>query len=333
MSTPRVLTSTRGLSRPEWLEWRRRGLGGSDAAAALGLSPWTTRYALWLDKVGLAADGEPSEAMRLGTRLEQVICDEFQERTGYTVRRTHAIWQHPDHPWMLASPDRIIGIGGASRALNSDGPVRHGRGVLEAKSAHSFASDEWEDEVPDHYMLQLQHTLAVTGLAWGAFAVLLGGNRFRWFHVDRDDDLTASLVEAEGRFWRDHVVAGVAPDVAGADSALLSRRHPRAAAGAAVDLPAAAGRWIVMRDLCAANEAAGRTDKQEYEAKLKEALGDCEVGLLDGETVVTWKQVSASRVDLPKLRENYPDAAEDCSVESISRRLHVPKPKKEPKNA
>src|SRR5689334_10559418 len=74
------------IDRPEWLAWRREGIGASDAATVADLNPFNTRPALYLDKIGLLDDGELTEPQFWGLRHERTIAEVFEERTGLIVR-------------------------------------------------------------------------------------------------------------------------------------------------------------------------------------------------------------------------------------------------------
>ncbi len=105
------LVSTQGMFREQWLAVRRGGIGSSDAAAAVGLSPYKSPLELWLEKTGRkeGPDLSGSEAVFWGTTLEAIVANVYANRTGNKVRRVNAVLQHPDHPFMLANLDRAVG--------------------------------------------------------------------------------------------------------------------------------------------------------------------------------------------------------------------------------
>ena len=112
------------------------------------------------------------------------------KRTGYKVVQNHFLMAHDDYPFMTA---------------NVDGEVMHpekGRGVLEIKTTSEWNRDQWDtDKVPTAYMLQVQHYLAVTGYDFGYICVLIGGNKFRYWLIERDEELIEMLIQAESEFW------------------------------------------------------------------------------------------------------------------------------------
>lgn len=180
---------------------RTKGIGGSDVAAVMGLSPWKTPGQLWLEKTGRVPgpDLDDKDHIIFGTLLEQTIADEYARRTGRKVRKVNKRLEHPDYPFMVAHIDRdVVGL----------------PRILECKTtnAWSFGSDEWgaagTDECPTQYVLQAQHYLFVTGAVSGIvtpkvcdLAVLVGGNRFVLYEIQRDDELIEAMVAACSAFW------------------------------------------------------------------------------------------------------------------------------------
>ena len=184
------LASTTQLSREEWLQIRSTGIGSSDAAAAIGLSSYKCSLSLWLEKTGRQQPEDLSnkEAVVWGTVLEPVLAKMYAERTGRKVRRVNAVLQHPEHPFMLANLDREV-------------ITESGTGVLEIKTAGFYSAQQWEDGVPVAYQCQVLHQLAVTGHVWADVAVLIAGQEFRIYRIERDDDKIADLIQREAQFW------------------------------------------------------------------------------------------------------------------------------------
>ena len=184
------LASTTQLSREEWLQIRSTGIGSSDAAAAIGLSSYKCSLSLWLEKTGRQPpeDLSEKEAVVWGTVMEPVLAKMYAERTGRKVRRVNAVLQHPEHPFMLANLDREV-------------ITESGTGILEIKTAGFYSAQQWEDGVPVAYQCQVLHQLAVTGHVWADVAVLIAGQEFRIYRIERDDDKIADLIQREAQFW------------------------------------------------------------------------------------------------------------------------------------
>jgi putative phage-type endonuclease len=176
------------MNRDEFLADRRSGIGGSDAAAVLGLSKWKTPFAVYQEKVGEILETTENEAMLWGKALEPVIRQQYAERTGRAVLVPDGMLTHPKHSFMLA---------------NLDGFTDDKR-IVEIKTART--ADEWgepgTDEVPQAYLIQVQHYMAVTGFPVADVAVLIGGQDFRLYEVPADAELQEMMIEGEAEFWK-----------------------------------------------------------------------------------------------------------------------------------
>lgn len=180
--------------RTEWLEQRKKGVGGSDCAAACGQSRYLTAYELWLNKTGRTPiEREDNEAIRFGRAMEAIAADMFAQRKGVKLRRRNPILQHPKFPFMRASIDRQI-----------EGQ----RAGFEAKNVNSDYykfSGEWgpegSDEVPIEHLLQTQHYLCVTGYDVWHLGAVVGGNSLKCYVIEPDRELHEMIVEAEAKFW------------------------------------------------------------------------------------------------------------------------------------
>lgn len=279
--------------RAIWLDTRRRGIGGSDVAAILGLSPWKSPLDVYLDKRGEAPEQDDNEAMAWGRALEPVIRQQYADRTGRSVIVPDAILQHPRHDFMLA---------------NLDGIAENQR-VLEVKTARS--GQDWgepgTDEIPEPYLLQVQHYLCVTGYAIADVAVLIAGSDFRIYHVEADPELHGMLIEEEGAFWQRVIDANPPEPRTFAD---LSARFGRSNATGNV----IAGQAVI--DACAhlkaVREQIKHLEQQEADEKavLMRALGDAGDALIgpEGKPLATWKLAkSPQRFDASSFKDAYPE--------------------------
>ena len=152
---PLVLVETSNLPRKDWLAYRRKGIGGSDAAAVLGISPFLTGRDLYYDKLGISADADDENwiAKEIGNLLEPLVAKIFSERTGLKVYQKKFMFQHPQHPWMLADLDYLVEM--------PDGRTA----ILECKTSTSNAASHWwyagKEIVPAYYESQGRHYMAV----------------------------------------------------------------------------------------------------------------------------------------------------------------------------
>lgn len=193
------------INREQWLKERKKGIGGSDVAAILGLSKWKSTYDIWVDKTTDVLQEEYSnESIYWGNVLEEIVAQEFSKQTGFKVRRNNKILQHPEYYWMRASIDRkIVGE----------------NALLECKTTSEYNKNEWkDDEIPLNYILQCMHYLAVTGFEKCYIACLVGGRHFIYKEILRNEEVIKVLVEKERIFWQEHVEKNIPPEVDGSES-------------------------------------------------------------------------------------------------------------------
>lgn len=310
-----IAASTKNMARDEWLRIRRKGIGGSDASAVAGLNRYKSPVGVYLDKTGQIEPDEAGEAAYWGNVLEDVVAREFTVQTGLRVQRSHKLYQHPEHKFMLGNVDRLI--------LDKGG---RGLGILECKTASAYKMGEWEDDqVPDEYAIQLQHYMAVLGVDYGYFAVLIGGQKFQYKLVERNDRIIDSLIQIEDEFWNRHVVPGIPPMIDGSEASanLLNQLYPVSAPASEVILDdQQAG---LVRKLQAAKEDAAAAAEQvkRYENELKSIMGENELAIHNGETLLSWKSSESTRIDSKRLKRDQPDLYEKYANTTSSRRFLV----------
>ena len=193
------LISTKDLSLKEWLRIRKQGVGGSDAGAVCGVNPYVSPANVYLDKISDDISLEDNEAMRQGRDLEHYVAERFTEATGIKVRRSRAIYQHDEYPFMLADVDRLI-VGE--------------RAGLECKTASAFSADKWNNisSIPDHYIIQCQHYMAVMKWEYMYIACVVLGKKFVYYRLERNNDMIGNLISIEKKFWEENVLARNLPE-------------------------------------------------------------------------------------------------------------------------
>ena len=184
---------------PEQHAERLTGIGSSDAAVALGLNPYRAPIELWQEKLGLEVEPfQGNQATKWGQLLEPAVRQEYAEQTGRVVRLPTETLHHPKHTFMLGHPDGVTDCGR----------------LYEGKTARY--PDGWgepgSDEIPQPYMVQVQHLMIVTGLVVADVAVLIGGQDFRLYEIPADPELQELIVDGEHEFWR-HVETRTAPAI------------------------------------------------------------------------------------------------------------------------
>ena len=304
-----ILVETEGLSHEEWLRWRKKGIGGSDVSAILGINKWTSAIELWLDKTNQKNDPvEVNEAMEWGTILEPIIREHFAATTGKTVMEVKAMLQHPDHPFMIADVDGVTTDDNGNPA------------ILEIKTASEYKRDEWLEGVPTYYQTQVQHYLCVTGVSKAYVAVLIGGNTFRVYEVDADPEIQQMLIAVEKNFWN-MVTNMIRPDIDGSDAAkdILDQIY-RGGVEEEIILPEEAVEWVDAYIEASADEDSAKAKKQEASNHLKEIMGDYDKASCMGHSI-SWKPVTSERLDTKALKEKEPDIYAKYAKSSTSRRF------------
>ncbi|MEX1029118.1 MAG: YqaJ viral recombinase family protein [Paenibacillaceae bacterium] len=296
-----VLVETTDLSSAEWLSYRRKGIGGSDIAAICGISKWKRPIHVYLDKIGELPESELGEPAEWGTRLEPLIADKFaSEHPEWAVTKKDMIYSHPRYEWALGNIDRMLIC------------PKRGRGILEIKTANEYLLKEWNDgNIPDYYYVQLQWYLFITGLDWGYFATLIGGNKYREYEVQRDDDMIEQMLRLAGDFWENHVLSRECPPFDGSDASsnLLNTWYPRATQTATVELEGSemAESYLNMKQQLKILEE----ELSEVENHFKSLLGNYEIGST-GDYKIKWENRNRTGIDSKLLKELFPVAHQAC---------------------
>ncbi|MDR3765705.1 MAG: YqaJ viral recombinase family protein [Butyricicoccus sp.] len=306
-----VLVSTENLPYEDWLEYRKTGIGGSDASVVCGISRYKSPVELWMEKTGQMPPQEAGEAAYWGNQLENLVREEFIKRTGIAVSKPSVILQSSEHPFMLANLDGTC-----------EHPV-HGTCIFEAKTASAYKAGEWEDSIPDEYMIQIQHYMSVTGYAGAYIAVLIGGNTFRWKFVERDEELIAMLISLESDFWA-HIQSETPPPLDGSDASakFLSERFPNSLSQSSITLPDEANELLLQYDEACEQIKAITEQKQQAENRLKQMLGEHEAGTTGGR-IVTWKSISQERLDSKTLKAEHPTLYKKYVSQTSYRRFSI----------
>lgn len=292
----------------EWLANRSVGIGGSDCAAALGMSPYKSPIFLWCEKTKRITEEVDNEAVRIGRDLEDYVAQRFCEATGKKVRKSKYSYQSKEYPFMLANVDRLV--------------VGEDAG-LECKTASALTKTKYDKgDIPIQYYLQCMHYMAVTGKKKWYIAVLVMGKGFYHFEVNRDEDEIKILIEGEQTFWN-YVTEDKMPPVDDTDSTkdALLKMYPQAGSNFKKDLfdkDELLERYKELKML----EKKIKKELTEIENNLKKELGDCDTGSTD-KYRVNWKNYSTTRVDLEELKEKYPNIYNDVLKESKTRRFSI----------
>lgn len=305
----KLLVSTKGMDRNEWLKWRKKGIGGSDASAVAGISRWKSPLEVYLEKTDQIPPRDAGEPAYWGTVLEDIVAKEFTKRTGLSVRKKNAMFQHDTHPFMLANIDREV--------------IGTNKG-LECKTASSWKEGEWKnDDIPPEYVLQCQHYMEVMDWDSMYLAVLIGGQKFVWKEVPRDQELIDLLISAERDFWG-RVERKDPPPIAGhpKDKDLLDLLYPSANSEEEIYLPGEAELLISEYEQAGIDEKDAKARKESASNRLKNLLGENPIGRLDSH-IVKWENIMSSRLDTKRLKKEKPEIYVDYLKESEYRKFSI----------
>ena len=304
---------------------RSSGLGGSDIAAIVGLSPYRSAFDVWAEKVGHpSAKTKDSLHLRFGTHLEPFVATEYERLTGNQTHVYDELVRHQIHPHLFGHVDRLVTDEGQS-CVDSRGVITANT-VLECKTASAFMQAEWgelwSDQVPAAYLAQCIWYMSLTGCGQSHFAVLIGNSDLRIYCIRRDVELEQSLVKAALNFWDEHVLTGVPPCPKSRDEAL--RLFPIASTNK--EILADAGMLDKLRQLKRLQN--GLTKITEESERLKDeitcAMGDAERITYGGETVATWRNVKPSvRMDVARIRRERPELIGDYTLKTAPTRRFV----------
>lgn len=298
------------MDKLKWLKERQCGIGGSDVGAVLGVNKYKTPFEVYLEKTEPITEiKEQSESAYFGDIFEDIVAKEFEKRTGFKVRRDRKHYKHKDYHFMVANIDRrIVGE----------------NAILECKTANQYLLKEWEDEeIPASYLLQVQHYLAVTGADRGYIAVLIGGQKFIWKEVSRDEELIEIIIQAEKDFWG-LVEAKTPPALDGSSAAekYLKEKYKEAEEDKTVELgfeyKDKIKSYLEMKEQLKNFEI----QVKELENQIKFEIGNAEYAYAPGYNL-SWKNVLSNRVDSKKLKAEYPEVYEKVVKESISRKFNI----------
>ena len=286
-----MITKQSTGSHEEWLALRHKYIGGSDAAAVVGLNSYVSPYALWAEKTGRLPGFEGNLATAVGTYLEEFVAQKFAQETGKRVRKSNQSWFNDQYPWAIANIDREI--------------VGEDAG-LEIKTTSELCMGKFKGgEFPSNYYVQCMHYLAVTGKSKWYLAVLIGNREFKWFTIERDEDEIKALMDAERTFkmYVDNDTPPVA-DGAQATTDTLKTIYPDST-------DTAIGIGFFERDL----ENYFRLKEQKknieqiidgIENRIKAHLGECARG--EGEKYkVSWKTQYKKTFDYKQFVADHPE--------------------------
>lgn len=260
----------------EQLKNRANYIGGSDAAAILGMSRWKTPLQIWAEKTGaIAPDFTESIPMKVGKALESTVRALFEEDTGKRVYGPETEFFNTAHPFL---------------GCHVDGLIQDEDAIYEGKTATAYKEQEWkDDEIPAEYIIQGMHSLAVTNRKRCYLGILIGNHNYKTKIIERDPVLISEMLKKEIAFWKNFVVPKVMPGVITSDDAeTLYKLYPTAQTGSQIDIGDSGAQLIEMRNAICQDQISLELQRDKLENEIKALLKDKEAGVA-GKWFVTWK--------------------------------------------
>lgn len=291
----RKIINTKKISHEEWLDLRRKSLGGSDIGAILGMNTYSSALTVYAEKLGLSTPKETSEAMRLGTDLEEYVAKRYEEATGKKVRNDHFMYMDDTYDFMTANIDRrIIGENAGLECKTMNGSTA---------SKYNFEAGE----VPGHYYAQCQWYMSILGFDRVDLAILVLQRGIEIVPIKRNDEFIEDMRNEAIDFWTHHIEKEIQPAPDGSDASLdtLKELYPEAEKNTEIAIP---GLDALVRDYKAYGELEKeyKEKKQRAQEQICARLGSCEVGIGD-DFGCSWKEQSKEYVSPKKLKAMAPD--------------------------
>lgn len=306
--------NTKNMSDEEWKQLRTHSIGGSDCGTILGMNNYQSPFTLWQKKLwadNYEEDISDKIQVKFGHYNEQFVAKLFEEKTGKKLRKHNKMMYHKDYDFISANVDRVV-IG--ENAL------------LECKTTSEFLKDKWKDgNVPESYMAQCYHYMAVTGVDVVYIAVLFGNSEFHYETIERDEEVINDIINAEVEFWNEYIVKSQRPPAD--DSEITSKalnNFWKETKNDVVNFDEE--KTALFKGILAIKEHQKELDKQlkGHQNQLKELLGENEFGEVS-EYKASWKKQNRESFDAKRFKEENPELYEQYKKSSTTRTLNVKK--------
>lgn len=269
---------------------RLSGIGASDAAAVLGISPYMTPYELWCIKTKRMTGKEilTPEQLRIRNAHEITIADEYSVRNEVNLQVMPDTIYHPEHKFLFCHLDRKV--------VGQDK-------FVECKSSISWLAkrfgDEATTEIPPEYLIQMLYTYVITGYTAGDLAVLIDIDTYKQYSVAPNPKLQEHIKEKCIEFWCKYVMTDTPPPLETRNDVLLM--FPTVTTSFAEAPPAAIDLFV---QLSQAHQDAKKLEAHQDQLKdsFTKHIKGAEGLKLEDKVLCTWKpNAKGTRV----LRINY----------------------------
>ena len=319
-----IVYETKDMSKEQWLEARKCGIGGSDAASVLGLNPYKSSVSVYIEKVdyihgvgmsdkninGCKKDNSNEKVnyrMELGNKLEDFVANEFSLKTGLKVRNVNGILKNDKYPFAIANIDRAV-VGE--------------KAFLECKVTNSYSKKVWKMGVPIHCQIQVNHYMAVTGATHCYVAALIGNEELVIHRIERDEEIIDEIMKLEAMFWDKCILGKEIPTPDGSlDYSIVLQGLYKDSKDEELILfeqEKLLERYDEITEIYKEIEVERKKIEQYIQLQLK----DYEVGFI-GDRRVTWKKQTRNTIDTKRLKKDYPELVADYMKTTTSRVFRI----------
>ena len=334
-----IIENTKDMPKDEWLMKRKCGIGGSDASSILGLNPYRSSMAVYIDKIdeiryahvanGLKGkpvaqnsdnnlskelkedyvyiDNKNSYKMELGNKLKGFVASEFMLKTGKKVRNINGMLRNDKYPFAIANIDRAV-VGE--------------KAFLECKVTNNFNKKEWEKSVPIHYQIQMNHYMAVTGATHCYVAALIGNEDLVIHKLERDEEMIDEIMKLEEMFWNNCILGDdfPMPDGSSDYSKTLDILYKNSKQEELILFEAES---ILERyDEVIKIYKDFEKEKKAIEQYLKLQMQNYEIAYV-GDRKITWKKQERNTIDTTRLKKEHPEIVAGYMKTTTSRVLKI----------
>ena len=336
-NTARKLVNVNNITHLEWLETRKKGIGGSDAPAIARLTnpKYNSPLKVYEKKTEEVVTIEPPhEYAEMGHYYEPTIREIFKDKNpDLQVFTSDYMWQSIEFPFILANIDGLIF------------DEKKGWGILEIKNLSEYRAKEFGEKVfPLEFQIQISHYLFCLGLKWGKFAVVIGGNKYREYDIERNDDLIKSLIKIEQNFWEYHVLNRIPPEPDGSEASqkILNELYTAADVKKKKDILTLSEETKSLTEayeFYKEEEKKAKAKKDKARQDLQALLGPYQTAQVEGDVkTIRWtinnafnpgkvreirpdlyKEYVKPKFDATAFKKDYPTIHEECMVPTNSR--------------
>ena len=339
-----IIENTKDMPKDEWLMKRKCGIGGSDASSILGLNPYRSSMAVYIDKIHYVhiandvsslplqihpllknhqksddnfnndlnknyfiQDDKDSYKMELGNKLKGFVASEFMIKTGKKVRSINGILRNDKYPFAIANIDRAV-VGE--------------KAFLECKVTNSFNKKEWQKTVPIHYQIQMNHYMAVTGASHCYVAALIGNEELVIHKLEKDEEMIDEIMKLEEMFWNNCVLGDELPMPDGSSNYSKTLdvlyKDSKDAELILFEAESVLERYDEVVKLYKDFER----EKKAIEQYLKLQMQNYEIAYV-GDRKITWKKQERNTIDTTRLKKEHPEIVDKFMRTTTSRVLKI----------